>query len=222
MSPFIPIAIIVAVMALLVTLGIMSEKARKRKILEFFERVGGKAQFAPGPAEQTDAIRRVPMLASLPRAGEGINFIGSVSIEGQPATLVAHRYTTGAGKNRRTHYHTVAAVDCPSRWPELTVSPETIFHRLAAFFGSKDIQLDDAEFNKRWRVQGPDENFALVCLDPSVQSWINTYAQGLSIRIGQGAACVIAYRQIKPEELQSFLPLPGALVKTMPVELQAY
>jgi hypothetical protein len=214
--------IVFGVLGLLIVMGILSERARKAALTSLFNRLGGTASFNPTPTNRLDALTSIPMLRSLPRAEDGIEFLAQLLVAGRPTTLVMHRYSTGSGKSRRTHDHTIAAVDCPESWPELSVSPESIFHRLAQFFGSKDIQLDDAEFNKQWHVQGPDENFALVCLDQSVQSWLSTYAQGLSIRWGQGALCVIASRRLNAEEIEGFLLLPGALLLALPEELQAY
>jgi hypothetical protein len=73
--------------------------------------------------------------------------------------LFDYQYTTGSGKNSSTHRQSVALVSSQNlRLPEFKLAPEGFFQRVAEFFGSKDIDFeDDAEFSKRYLLQGPEE-----------------------------------------------------------------
>lgn len=88
------------------------------------------------------------------------------SWNGRSATSFTYKYTTGSGKNRTTHYHHVVAFSLPARLPWLRLEPEGVGDSIAKFFGGQDIEFESAQFNDRWRVQGPEGQFPYDFLHP--------------------------------------------------------
>jgi hypothetical protein len=70
-----------------------------------------------------------------------------------------YQYTTGSGKNSKTHRISVAAVHNPAVFlPRFAMKPENLFHRIADKFTGKDIDFEThPEFSKMFVLRGEDE-----------------------------------------------------------------
>lgn len=79
---------------------------------------------------------------------------------GEELWIFDYQHVTGAGKNRRTHRHTVAAFPrLATGLPEFQLRPENIFHKIGAAFGYQDIDIQEhPEFSKRYLLRGPAED----------------------------------------------------------------
>lgn len=86
-------------------------------------------------------------------------------------TAFQYSYSTGSGKNRTTHYYTVALVDLPISAPGLEISNEDVFDKIGKVFGGQDIELENFDFNQRFRIKSPDEKFAHDVLHPQMMEW---------------------------------------------------
>lgn len=71
----------------------------------------------------------------------------NVTIAEAPDLKVAlfdYQYTTGSGKNRRTHSQSVAAIQSPQlRMPSFRARPEGMFDTIGGALGFQDIDFDD-------------------------------------------------------------------------------
>ena len=74
---------------------------------------------------------------------------------GRELEMYVHRHTTGAGKNRRTSTSTRIAmtVDNPAGL-RLDLSEEKILGRIGKQLGMQDIQVGDAEIDRRFMIKG--------------------------------------------------------------------
>ena len=70
-----------------------------------------------------------------------------------------YSYTTGSGKNRRTHHQTVAFLQSDALdLPEFVARPEGLFDKIGQVFGYQDIDLPlHPEFSRRYILRGTDE-----------------------------------------------------------------
>jgi hypothetical protein len=70
-----------------------------------------------------------------------------------------YTYTTGSGKNRRTHHQTVAFLQSDALdLPEFVARPEGLFDKIGQVFGYQDIDLPlHPEFSRRYILRGADE-----------------------------------------------------------------
>lgn len=82
-----------------------------------------------------------------------------------------YQYTTGSGKNRQTHYYTVASCELPTWMPDLSVSPEGFFDMVGKFFGGQDIQFESHDFNEKFRITSSNVKFAHDILHPQMMEW---------------------------------------------------
>ncbi len=222
-DPVVAVGVVVGFIALAVTIGALTSlaaKKRRAKIALLLDARGYST--APEPKDPAHAVAFAAsgMFQSLKRGATGVRW--SAYREAPGVTLLEHYYTTGGGKNTQHHYHTIAAVPCPPAWPSLSIEPAGLLGKIAELFGSRDIKVEDEAFNKRFRVKGDSEDFALLVLPPQVQRWFMTLPDGLGVRIGAGAIAVFKRRAMKPEELPALGELPLALAALVPPELAAY
>jgi len=80
--------------------------------------------------------------------------------------LFDYRFTTGNGKNKRTHRYGIAAAHVPVRFRPLRIRPEGIFDKLASFAGFDDINFESHEFSARYHVSCDDRQFAYQVIHP--------------------------------------------------------
>ncbi|MGV8847835.1 hypothetical protein [Tessaracoccus sp.] len=90
--------------------------------------------------------------------------------DGLQAAGFQYQYSTGSGKDRRTHRYHVNMVSIPgARFPALSIEPENWSHRVF----SEDIDFEDAEFNRRWHVTCDSARFAHDVIHPRVMQWLS-------------------------------------------------
>lgn len=222
-DPVIAITVVVGFIALAIAIGVLANvasKKRRAKVALLLNAQGFAT--APDPKDPAHAVAFAAMgsFQTLKRGAGGVRW--SARHEASGVSLLEHYYTTGSGKSTQHHYHTIAAIPCPPTWPALSVEPAGLFAKLAEFFGSRDIKVEDEAFNKRFRVMADQEDFALVVLTPEAQRWFMTLPDALGVRIGAGAIAVFKRRTMKPEELAALAELPARLAALIPPELDAY
>jgi hypothetical protein len=74
--------------------------------------------------------------------------------------------------SERTIRHAVAVVDLPSWLPSLRLGPEGVLSRIGSAIGFRDIELESAEFNRRFRVNADDRAHAFDLLHPTAIAYL--------------------------------------------------
>lgn len=75
-------------------------------------------------------------------------------------------HSTDSKGNRQTHHHYFSffILALPAVFPELKISPEGIFSKVAQALGYQDIDFESAEFSRKFCVRSRDRKFAYdVC-----------------------------------------------------------
>lgn len=161
--------LIVCVVLLMVGLGIFSSiQARKRReaLAELAARLGLNFQ--------EDEDRNLPeRFAFLDRLSQGSNRYAynvlSGPYEGDGVLAFDYHYethSTDAKGNRQTHHHHFSffILMLPRAFPELIISPESFFSKIAQAIGFDDIDFESHEFSKKFCVRSKDKKFAYdVC-----------------------------------------------------------
>jgi hypothetical protein len=92
--------------------------------------------------------------------------------DGSPDNVFQYQYTTGSGKNSTVHKRTAALVHVPFTAPHLEIGPEGFWSTFGRAIGIRDIEIESAEFNDRYRVRCDDERFAITLLDHDMIAWM--------------------------------------------------
>jgi hypothetical protein len=168
-----------------------------------------------------DAFALLPIdkLASRP---DKIVWSAAGEVGGHPVTLVEHLYHTGGGKNRQTHRHSVVSFTLPTRWPTLAVMHEHFFHKIGEMFGAKDLKLDDERFNKKFRVQGDDEDFAVLLLSPEVQAVMMVWDRAQSLHVKDERLCLVFAAHFGGEDWEKAIEAARHFRDLLPRELDEW
>lgn len=75
------------------------------------------------------------------------------------ARLAEFTYVTGSGKSSRTHHNLQLSLECPEFWPTIHLCdrPGIMNRPISELFRSAKPATDDAAFDKRWQVEGPED-----------------------------------------------------------------
>ena len=174
----------------------------------------------------TDGWLPFATLEDLKTGTRGVWWCGSGEIDGRAAHAVGHKYTVHRGKNSSTYYHTCFALQCPDHWPGVSLTPEHIGHKLMGLFGKDDLKVEDERFNKRWRITGDDEDFAILLLSPEVQELLRERDKALggaaAWHIGNGWIRLVVDGRGKATAIAAGLERVRRIASLVPPELEAY
>ncbi len=225
MATGVGLAVIVGIIVLSITIGILASRAVRKARRELFEKlrqVGLTIIEKPDLAAQTDAYSLMRM--SITRAERGVRMIARGIIRDRDTTLIEHVHVVSTGKSAHAVYWTFAIIACPEHWPRLILSEEHLGDKIMKLFGKdrSDVQTESKAFDDRWRVECPDQNFALLVLSPEVQAWANTLPRSSRVSIGAGQINVSCRAQLSAKTVDSFVDAPSTLADLLPPELDAY
>jgi hypothetical protein len=79
------------------------------------------------------------------------------------------QYTVSTGKSSVTYYYTLATIELRCPVPEMTVAHEGLWDRVKEFFGHHDVVVGNEEFDKKFRINCPDEAFVRSLLMSEMQ-----------------------------------------------------
>jgi hypothetical protein len=143
-------------------------------------------------------------------------------VNGVELIALEHEYTTGSGKSKSTHRHAVVSIPVPEAWPALTITAENFFHKIGDLFGSRDIRVEDDQFNRRYRIKSDSEDFAILFLAPAVQQEMLTWDRSLCVAVRAGRLCV--YRSGHPKQAgwTGLIDAATSLRRALAPELEAW
>lgn len=86
----------------------------------------------------------------------------------------SYQTTTTDGKTtqRHTHPFSIVAARVPLSLPGLTLTPETIFHRIGNKLGVHELTFELEEFNRRYFIQSSDQRLAHDLLHPKAIEYL--------------------------------------------------
>lgn len=218
---FLIIGGVVTGIVLIIVLSMRYEKKRKAAIREALGALGfgGEGKVEDLSTPPAVALAPIEKLATRP---EKTTWGVEGSAEGVEMVLLEHHYTTGGGKSRQTHNHSVVSIAVPAGWPRLDVYAEHLLHKIGEMFGSHDFRVEDEAFNKRWRVTGESEDFAVLVLTPEVQAMLMGWDRSTSIAVRAGRLCVYRSGHLNAEGWTALIGRAAALRRVLPGELDAW
>lgn len=204
---------------LLIVGGIAISMWSQKNRTEAWHRVAGELGI-PFVGNENDALSRCATMKTFNR-GSGRRFYNAIQGDAGDTriTIGDYRFTTGSGKNRTTHVHTICILESASlSTPHCYLRPErAILDKLGAFLGGQDINFaDDPAFSGAYVLQGDTEAAVRGLFDENVRTW---FADRRSERFHfetRSNVLVFHYgKKRKPEEasqlMQQALELMGLL-----------
>lgn len=138
------------------------------------------------------------------------------------ASVFDYQYTvrSGAGNDShsRTYRQTCALYAVPFSSPNLSLSRQGFFDRIAVSFGGADVRIGNPDFDERYRVKCQDEGFARMLLDPRFVDFLMREGRAgeIEIEIAGNHVLVATGEQIPPEDFDDLLAYGRRVIAHMP------
>ncbi len=163
---------------------------------------------------------RFSFLVAVPR-GASIRHVYEGLLDGRPIEVFQSSYMVSTGQTMVQVSHTIYAVEAPA-WPATQIAARNWFGRLIHKLGRpRGLELDDPEFNRRFRLKTDDEDFAIALLSPDMQAFMLSKTS-VKWRITPGRLCMIYNGTLKADRLEASLQRLQRFWALVPTELEAW
>jgi len=163
---------------------------------------------------------RFSFLAAVPR-GASIRHVYEGSLDGRPIEVFQSSYMVSTGQAMVQISHTIYAVEAPA-WPATQIAARNWFARLFRKIGRPTgLELDDPEFNRRFRLKTDDEDFAIALLSPEMQAFMLSKT-AVKWRIASGLLCMIYNGPLNADRMEASLQRLQRFWELVPTELDAW
>ncbi len=163
---------------------------------------------------------RFSFLAAVPR-GASIRHVCEGSLDGRPIEVFQSSYMVSTGQSMVQISHAIYAVEAPD-WPATQIAARNWFGRLFRKLGApRGLELDDPEFNRRFRLKTDDEDFAIALLSPEMQAFMLSKTSA-RWRITPGRLCMIYNGTRNADRMEASLQRLQRFWELVPTELEAW
>lgn len=156
--------------------------------------------------EDVDLAGRLEFLDKLDQGSNRYVFNCLDGVRGGEQVMVFdyHYETYSASKHgRRTQHHhfSVVLLVLPRSFPELLISPEGFFSKLAQAVGYEDIDFESAEFSRAFCVRSRDKKFAYDVCHARMMEFLLP-RRYLSIEIDGNVLALLFDSRLEPTEIE--------------------
>jgi len=191
--------IIIAVIAIAgIVFGILAAKKRREAMAALANKLG--MTFSP----KKDRIlhKQYKFLDTL-RQGHNryAQNIISGNYKAKEFKIFDYHYQTGSGKNTHHYNFSFFIMKLKMVFPELKITEEHFFSKIAQAVGFDDIDFESHEFSKQFCVRSKDKKFAYdVCNAKMIDYLLDN--KDMSIEIENNALALAFNRRLKPEQIE--------------------
>ncbi len=126
----------------------------------------------------------------------------SGNFKGHMVTLFDFHYETGrvrGGEDNKpvSHYLSVCVLTLTNTFPELLVTRESLFSKLAQAVGSPDIDFESHEFSKQFHVRSADRKFAYDFCNPRMMEYLLAN-NGLNVEVESASLALVFDTKLHP------------------------
>ena len=159
-------------------------------------------------------------LPEIPR-GATIKHVMPGRVGDRPIEVFEATYMIHTGQAPIMIAHTVFAAECPP-WPVTHITPRNLLGRLVAALGRRSgLAMENAEFNRRFKVSTHDEDFAIALLSPEMQEFMLS-KWSVRWRISPGRLCLIYRGTLKSDRMATSLERLSRFWELVPPELEQW
>ena len=200
------IVLFVAIVVAAAVYGAIAARKRREALAELAMRLGLNYQ----AANDSSLAARFGFLDALAQGSNRYAFnILSGSFEQRKVLVFDYHYethSTDSKGRRQTHHHYFSffILLLSQRFPELRITREGLFSKIAQAFGYDDIDLESAEFSRAFCVRSKDKKFAHVVGNGQMMEYLLAN-RDLSIEIEAGALALAFSKQLSVLEIESNL-----------------
>ena len=204
--PLVIIIIIAAIIGVFVYMNHLAEKRRREALLALAGRLG--LTYSGGKDKSLATQYKF-----IDRTRQGSNRYAFNMMQGKyrdyPVILFDYHYethSTNSKGHRQTHHHYLSffILTMKKAFPELKISKEGFFSKIAQTFGYDDIDFESHEFSRKFCVRSPDKKFAYdVCHAKMIEYLLGN--DDLNIEIEHRSYALAFDSRTRPETVQANL-----------------
>lgn len=142
---------------------------------------------------------------------------------GRPVTLFDFHYETRSTDSKgnsttTSYYRHVVLLHLERAFPNLVLSPEGFFSKIAQALGYDDIDFESHEFSRRYCVRSPDKRFAYDFCNPAMIEFLLAQP-GTSLQVSGDVLAFVREGRMEPERIAAELTFAGTIRERMPAYL---
>lgn len=207
-----PIVIGIGIVVVIAAIASVFEARRRKALGAFARRIG--FSFNPGGAVPFDHD-----FAGYTPFGQGSSRRASNVItgtrDGVRFRMFDYRYTTGSGKNRRTHHYGIIAAGVRLTFPRMTMRPEGMFDKIASLAGFDDLNFESEAFSRRYHVKCEDRKRCYDLVHPQMMEYLLS-VPAVHWQFGPGLILLIRNGRYGPDELERTIGMIEGFLERMP------
>jgi hypothetical protein len=180
-----------------------TERRRTAELAEVARELG--FEFVPhGDGQMLAQLNRFPLFTQ-GRGRRLYNLMRGRSRELEVA-IVDYNYVTGHGKQRRTWKLTAVVFRFGGpNLPAFAVQPETLWHKVGAWFGGADIDFPShPTFSRKYLLKGKEPDAVRALFEPAVLDYFEQ-SPGLHVQGAGGTLVYYAPSRVRPAGVRDLL-----------------
>jgi hypothetical protein len=199
--------VIVVVVIGFVIAGIIYGSIAARKRREALAELGARLGLRFSPEHDTAIADRFHFLDRLSRGSDryAFNILAGRWFDQNVLAFDYHYEThSRSSKGRRqTHHHYFSCfiLLLPAHFPEVTITREGIFSKIAQAVGYDDIDFESAEFSRTFCVRSRDKRSAYDVCNPQMMEYLLAN-DDLNVEIENGALALLFWKCLAPAEIE--------------------
>ncbi|MBT3198836.1 MAG: DUF3137 domain-containing protein [Phycisphaerales bacterium] len=206
------IILIVIVIAGFIAFSIYTAAKRRKELHEWAHSHG--LHFNPGKSHDMDSRYVEFKCLNKGRNRYAYNIITGLLNQRQ-ITAFDYRYTTGSGKNRKTHHLSAIIVVAPIPLEPLFIRREGFFDKVTEFFGADDIDFESAEFSRKFFVKSTNKKWAYDIIHQRMMEYLLN-APGFSIQFSDDSIIAWNRRTFTTGDFESAFDLIDGMIERFP------
>jgi hypothetical protein len=207
--PFIFLAGVLALMAVIITVSVLHAKKRTRELTEVAQQIGFRFV---GKNWSGLSLSSQSKISLLQRTRGRFSNVMTGSSGGLQIALFD--YTYQVGKSSLTQ--TIAAFSQDQQLPPFALRPENFFDRIGDAIVHNDIDFDsNPEFSKRYLLKSPDDAGTRKLFTPSLLTYLEQFQSNWCIE-GTGSTLIVyrGGRPVSPADVPAFFEETSRIART--------
>lgn len=200
-------AIIFILFAILVVVGIIYGSIAARKRREAMLSLAARLGLRFNPEKDFSVPERYRFLDQLAQGSNRYAFNVLSGMHHQQQVLIFdyhyETHSTDSKGRRQTHHHYFSAfiLQLPVSFPELRITREGLFSKIAQAFGYDDIDFESAEFSRKFCVRSKDKKFAYDVCHARMMEYLLANSD-LNVEIEDSALALVFGSTLAPEDIE--------------------
>jgi hypothetical protein len=131
-----------------------------------------------------------------------------------------YRYSTGSGKNRRTHHWGVVVARVGLSFPRAIIRPEGFLDSIASLAGFDDINFESEAFSRRYHVSGADRQRIYDLVDARMMEYFLSLP-AVHWQLGPGVVMHARNGRYSPQEIEQRMGMIEGFLSRVPSHVRA-